>query len=309
MRVMALAILVGVAVTGSAQDLKVVKVNASSLNVRSGPSTGYSIIGQAGSGQLYVSVATSGGWHKIRYNENVGWVSGSYVSVTSGTILIVTAASLNVRTGPGTGYSVVGSAPKDSGWVQVGTSGSWKNIFFGGASRWISGTYTSVYGGGGSTSGGGGTTTTDLPTSSVGYKQLPASGTGFYCYSVSDRRWGTPTMVYGLISIGQSWAPTGNPRMGVGDISLKNGGPISGHASHQVGKDVDIRPVRNDGVEGATSVGYGSYSKTKTEQILLLFKSKLPVKIVFFNDSSIYNKYSWVQYWDNHYNHFHCRIY
>jgi uncharacterized protein YraI len=274
------------------------QITAGTLNVRSGPGTGYAVVGSVSSGQVYVSVATSGSWRKIWYGESTGWVYSSYTTASSLAEQQVSASSLNVRTGPGTGYDVVGQAPGGSWWAVAGTSGSWKKIYFKGAARWVYGTYL-----GGSSTGG--------TTSSAGFIQLPASGTGFYSYSPASDRWGTPAMIYGLMNAFSSWdAQHDWPRIGVGDISLMNGGPMPGHASHQVGKDADLRPVRNDGVEGPTSVGYSSYSSSRTKDLITHhLKIHLNVKVIFFNDSSIYNSLSYVQYWDNHYNHLHVRIY
>lgn len=56
------------------------------LNMRTGASTGYSIITTIPSGTKLESLATSGGWHKVSYNGRTGWVSGGYVSILSGYI-------------------------------------------------------------------------------------------------------------------------------------------------------------------------------------------------------------------------------
>lgn len=278
-----------------------VEVTGATVNVRSGPGTGYADIGNVYDGQTYVAIATSGSWRKIWYSSGTGWVSSSYLASSSATFGTVSAATLNVRSGPGTGYDVVGTAPQGSSWAIVGSSGAWRKVCYKGAYRWMHGDYL-----GSGTSGGGG-----LPTSSVGYVQLPASGTGFYCYSPADRRWGTPAMVYGFMNAASSWdAQHDWPRIGVGDLSLKNGGPISGHVSHQVGKDMDLRPVRVDNVEGPTVVGYSSYSHARTKDwITHHVKLHMNVKVIFFNDPDIYNPLSYVQYWDNHYNHMHVRVY
>lgn len=150
--------------------------------------------------------------------------------------------------------------------------------------------------------GGSTSIPTDLPRSSAGFVQLPASGTGFYGYYGANRRWGTPAMVYGLMRVGQAWAGNG-ARMGVGDISYKNGGPISGHASHQRGVDADLRPVRKDGGESPVTIHQSAYSRTLTSRLLRLIRQHLPVRLIFFNDSAI----AGVQHWPNHANHFHVR--
>ncbi|WP_195973120.1 SH3 domain-containing protein [Clostridium thermobutyricum] len=55
-------------------------VNASVLNVRSGPSTNDSIIGEVYSGQLVQILASDGSWYKINYNGQTGYVYAPYIN-------------------------------------------------------------------------------------------------------------------------------------------------------------------------------------------------------------------------------------
>ena len=53
---------------------------ASSLNFRNGPGTGYNIIGSLSKGsKIKIIGANPNGWYKIDYNGKVGWVSATYV--------------------------------------------------------------------------------------------------------------------------------------------------------------------------------------------------------------------------------------
>lgn len=52
---------------------------------------------------------------------------------------------VNVRSGPGTRYSKIGTAPKDSRYVVTGKSGSWYKIIFNGRIGYIYKKYLSVY--------------------------------------------------------------------------------------------------------------------------------------------------------------------
>lgn len=250
-------------------------------------------------------IATSGSWEKIWYAQTTGWVYGSYTS-TVGVAKASATANVNVRTGPGTGYAVVGIAPQGSWWAVVGSSGSWKQIYYKGAARRVYGTYLSS---GSTTSSPTATSGSGLPTSSVGFVQLPGSGTGFYSYTSSDRRWGTPACVYGLMNAAKTWKeqhPTW-PRIGVGDISLKYGGTMSGL---KVGKDVDIRLVAGTSYEGPLTIYSGNYSSYRTKDwITQHVKVKMNVKVIFFNDPAINNPLGYVQYWPNHANHMHVRGY
>lgn len=118
------------------------RITVSTLNVRSGPGTGYSIIGSAGQGQQYVVISTSGSWKRIWWAGNTGWIYAPYTSAVSGSGSKVTASVVNVRSGPGTGYPTVGSAHAGEIYVRTSLSGSWEKIWFGGAARWTHGDYT-----------------------------------------------------------------------------------------------------------------------------------------------------------------------
>jgi N-acetyl-anhydromuramyl-L-alanine amidase AmpD len=112
------------------------KVVTDALNVRSGPGTGYSIIGTVYNGQTYIQHATSSGWSKIWYAGNTGWVYTGYTTALNGVSAIkCNTAALNVRTGPGTGYSIVGSMYSGQMyfWTQNAGLNGWYKFFWGGS--------------------------------------------------------------------------------------------------------------------------------------------------------------------------------
>eukprot|EP01107_Rhizomastix_libera_P002668 TRINITY_DN145_c1_g2_i1.p1 TRINITY_DN145_c1_g2~~TRINITY_DN145_c1_g2_i1.p1 ORF type:complete len:360 (-),score=91.36 TRINITY_DN145_c1_g2_i1:122-1105(-) len=83
-------------------------VTASSLNVRSGPGTSYSVVTSLSKGKIVSVTSISNGWAKI----SSGYVSSQYLTKvattsTSSTSYTVTTSALNMRSGPGTGYSIV----------------------------------------------------------------------------------------------------------------------------------------------------------------------------------------------------------
>ncbi|MCO5172300.1 MAG: SH3 domain-containing protein [Planctomycetes bacterium] len=61
-----------------------VEVTAASLNVREGPSTAQRALGQARSGQRFVSLARSGDWVRVQFGPRAGWVHGAYVRDVAG---------------------------------------------------------------------------------------------------------------------------------------------------------------------------------------------------------------------------------
>ena len=149
-------------------------VTADALNVRSGPSTSYGITTKLYKGDKVEILETSNGWHKIKAsNGKIGWVSGDYIKVSSGstsqpststTKATVTATSLNVRSGAGTSYSVITKLPKGTVVdVLESASNGWKKIkTSGGTTGWASGDYL--------TTGSVGNSSTNNSTSQTSYK-------------------------------------------------------------------------------------------------------------------------------------------
>jgi murein endopeptidase len=65
----------------------------------------------------------------------------------------------------------------------------------------------------------------------------------------ADRRWGTDELVRVVLRVVRAYgrAHPGAPRVGIGDLSRRRGGPFGPkHASHQNGLDVDVYYPRRD---------------------------------------------------------------
>ena len=122
-------------------------VTASSLNVRSGASTSYSVIGKLSKGSKVEVISTSNGWSKIKYDGRTGYVSSQYLSSSapelSTTTKYVTASSLNVRSGASTTYSVIGKLSKGSKVEVISTSNGWSKIKYDGRTGYVSSQYLS----------------------------------------------------------------------------------------------------------------------------------------------------------------------
>src|SRR4051794_32234168 len=92
---------------------------------------------------------------------------------------------------------------------------------------------------------------------------LPRQNAGLVSYQREPRQYGRAEIIRALQVIGAAWQrarPTG-PRIGIGDISLRGGGPMPPHVSHQRGLDVDIRLVRADGREAPVRYQDAAYSR------------------------------------------------
>jgi len=76
----------------------------------------------------------------------------------------------------------------------------------------------------------------------AGARPLPESGPGWQAMRLSrNRTWGHPEAVAFVARLGAQAQQLGWPRLLIGDISQPRGGPMPmGHASHQIGLDIDI---------------------------------------------------------------------
>jgi Penicillin-insensitive murein endopeptidase/Putative peptidoglycan binding domain len=137
---------------------------------------------------------------------------------------------------------------------------------------------------------------------------LPASGTGYYAYSPSTQQYGHPATIRAIQAIGAAWqrAHPRGPRIGIGDLSVRGGGPMRGHASHQRGLEVDIRPLRADGRDTPTTIRSPEYSRALTQELVDLIRANrvLRVRSILFNDPKVRG----VQHWPGHDNHLHVRF-
>ncbi|OQB25403.1 MAG: SH3 domain-containing protein [Firmicutes bacterium ADurb.Bin182] len=114
------------------------------VNVRSGPGTGYSIVGELEKGDTVEKLGTSGSWTMVRYKGFTAYVYSKYL--TGGTVpggtpsnsaLMAATAAVNVRKGPGTNYEKDGWLNKGDKVVKIGTSGSWTKIEWKGGSAYV----------------------------------------------------------------------------------------------------------------------------------------------------------------------------
>ena len=128
-------------VTPAVGTLKV----TSDVNVRSGASTDDSILGVAKVGTILNTTGiVDGKWYRVSYDGKEGYVNRKLVSVqdfalvtdASGTLTIVSRA--NVRSGPGTGYSILGVAEVGDTLTITGTTDShWYRVSYNGGTGFI----------------------------------------------------------------------------------------------------------------------------------------------------------------------------
>lgn len=142
----------------------------SGLNVRKGAGANYPKIGALTDGTKVKFSGEQNGWLKIAYNNQQGFISKQYTSITSAATAggnasqtqsnvssaskkaEVTASALNVRSGAGTNYGKIGLLSQGKVVQVTGESNGWYRIDFNGQTGWISAQYTKAVSSGGSTS-------------------------------------------------------------------------------------------------------------------------------------------------------------
>ncbi|RBW70433.1 SH3 domain-containing protein [Bacillus taeanensis] len=119
-------------------------VKATSLNVRSGPSTTYNVIGAVKKGEKVSIIAVKEGWYQINFHNKTGWISKDYVesssnhtdssqnhsdsAVENSPTVTLLYNGTNLRKGPSTSTTVIGRGDKGDQFQIIDTAGSWYKI-------------------------------------------------------------------------------------------------------------------------------------------------------------------------------------
>ena len=155
-------------------------VNTNSLNVRSGPSTSNSVVGKLSKGTKVSVISENNGWSKILYNNKECYVSSRYLDSESSSsdnsnnnssnstikeTKEVNTDSLNVRSGPSTSYSKLGTLSKGTKVEVISESNGWSKILYNDKEAYVSSQYLSEIG---SESGDTGSASTDIDTGAFG---------------------------------------------------------------------------------------------------------------------------------------------
>jgi N-acetylmuramoyl-L-alanine amidase len=124
-------------------------VQASILNVRSGPDTSYSVIGKLASGEKIDIIEVKKGWYKISFDHSDGWVASDYVNETGPTseapasampykkTVEVSATILNVRSSSSLNAGVVDKLAQGDVVEVTGQDGEWYEISYQGKQGWV----------------------------------------------------------------------------------------------------------------------------------------------------------------------------
>jgi len=158
---------------------------------------------------------------------------------------------------------------------------------------------------------------------------LPDEGRGYYHHygidPVDRDDWGTLTLINMVEGGGRNWMEWYfNPRIGILDMSLQNGGPFTNyydpdeldHVSHQNGLDVDLRYVRNDNheigldISGSDTIYY-DHDRTVTMLNGLIEAEGVIILIILHPNSGIPERTEplpAIEHRQDHYDHIHVRI-
>lgn len=146
-----------------------------------------------------------------------------------------------------------------------------------------------------------------------GFFMLPQTPmeSGYYTYGRMDKKpdrggyqYPHPIMMQAILRVALEWQAIDKRRIGIGNISRADAFDDDDHDSHLDGLQVDVRPVREDGLEKPVAWTEPQYDKEATAKLIELFRTFAPVKFVLFNDTSI----PFVKIAKRHDDHFHVAL-
>jgi murein DD-endopeptidase MepM/ murein hydrolase activator NlpD len=123
-----------------------VTTTTGALNVRSEASSGAPIVTKLPSGTYVTLISRSGGWWRVEYAPSAyGYMSADYIKYVEGTYALVTSTSsgnLNIRSGPGTSYGLIGSISNGRTVLALSFDGSWyRSLYNGTLTGYVSAPY------------------------------------------------------------------------------------------------------------------------------------------------------------------------
>lgn len=130
-----------------------VVTSSGSLNVRSAPSSASAVTAKLPKDSLVTLISQSGSWWKVQYGQNqYGYCHADYIRRLSAETASVhtQAGSLNIRSGPGTGYPKIAAVSKGDWVLVLSSSGGWSRILYNGtdtgyvSSRYLHQSYAPV---------------------------------------------------------------------------------------------------------------------------------------------------------------------
>lgn len=142
-----------------------------------------------------------------------------------------------------------------------------------------------------------------------GFFKLPQApeGAGYYTYGTPESGGGQythPALMSLICRVESAWQEQDPRKFGIGNISLPGGGEFKKHNGHKSGLDVDIRPLRKDGLNKPVTRFQQHYDRAATARLIQIFYGTGVTKVIFFNDLSVPH----VLHCPRHDDHFHVTI-
>lgn len=111
-------------------------VNASSLRLRSEPTTNSRTIDYAYNDEVVVLLGRSGEWYKVSYNLQTGYMHSKYLDATTKENVElgygqITGNKVSIRSGPGTSYTKTNSASINDKAYIIGINNQWLKVIYG----------------------------------------------------------------------------------------------------------------------------------------------------------------------------------
>lgn len=170
---------------------KVVNVNTR-VNIRSQATTNSVVITMLKNGQTFDVIAKIGEWYQIKIGHKYGYIYGKYVSIIANSSSVTNTTTqtssssnssqrksghvnnitgtLNVRSGAGTNYKVIGYLTKGASVEIIGEQGNWFKISYNGRTAYVSKNYVTI---------SSNSTVSQSSSSNIGYVSVNASSINF----------------------------------------------------------------------------------------------------------------------------------
>lgn len=146
----------------------------------------------------------------------------------------------------------------------------------------------------------------------LAHLELPVWGSRLCDYSVGNGKanWGTSSTIGQVQAAADRVVALGHGRVALGDIGFEHGGDIPGHATHEQGLDVDLRPMRRaeDQCTWGTNWRLSSYDRAATRDLVRAIRATAPghVKLIYFNDPVLIEE-GLTRWYTGHDDHLHVR--
>lgn len=146
-------------------------------------------------------------------------------------------------------------------------------------------------------------------TDSRGFHMVPQrpEQVGYYTYGTPGHgaaQFAHPKLMSVICRTEWLWQAADERMIGIGNISTAGGARMPDHRSHRSGLDVDVRPLRRDGMNLRVTRFDKLYDRDATARLIGLFFDSGEVEVIYFNDLQI----PVVKFLIGHDDHFHVTV-